>query len=55
MKANWSNLEDTVGMVYVHIGAQYMLAIIFVGSYKKHQVIEAIEKEKIKALGGHHD
>lgn len=49
MKANWNNLEGTVGMVYVHIGVQYMISVIFVGSYKKHQVIEAIELGKNKS------
>lgn len=46
MKANWSNLEDTVGLVYVHTGVRCMISIISVGSYKKHQVIEAVELEK---------
>lgn len=50
MKPDWSNLEDT-GMVYVHIGGQYMIPIIFVGSHKKHQAIEDIEKKKNKISG----
>lgn len=45
IKAKWSKLKDTVGMVRVHTGIQYITSIIFVGSYKNHQVIEAIEKE----------
>lgn len=51
MKAKWSNLEDTVDMVYINNGVQYMITIIFVGSYKDHHVIGAIEKEKNKSSG----
>lgn len=44
-----------MGMLYFHIGVQYMISTVFVGSYKEHHVIGTIEMEKIKALGRQHD